>query len=612
MQGIAGIIYPDLFQIQSLIHPMLATLIHRGKNESDIYTYKNIQIGIQGNKLSSTKDKKLWVALDGSFDNLKELRALIQTAPEDCTEGELIAHAYTKWGTACPEYFKGAFAFALYDQTEETLFLARDPIGKKPLYWTYGQNHFLFGSELKTLLATGSVAQTPALDALASYLYLGFIPQDMTPIQEVNRLLPGHFLLLKKERNLKVSPYWSYSSFFQTEEQNDPTQILKKLNGLLETSTQSQLASAARPAGCYLGGGLGSSTVAYLLRNQVLGFSIGFEGQNEADIAAARDVAKQLQIRHDEEWITPENFLDDLIPIVWHLDEPLADPNIISTWRLSQIASKKVSTLFSGMGSDELLAGHALYTQGEKPQVLRDTTLQILRQFLIPFCHALKLNSAYDFLRKSRIDPWQFAYLRQNALFNEKLLSTVSPNLSHLFDSEVFLAKFHHLGRVRNPITALLYFDVKARLPDCFMLQFERLTAANGLDWKTPFLSRDLLEFTASLAREDINENWLQMLLKDKLSTTHLRRTKRTRSSFLNSWAVSSKINESFQQLKKGVLVESGLLSSRGIQTLLQSPEDHFRHLFALLILEIWFRLYIEGPIGTRPPNISIQELLNN
>ncbi|MCE5318257.1 MAG: asparagine synthetase B [Parachlamydia sp.] len=627
MQGFAGIIYPDVFQSKPLIHPMLEALSYRGKGEKEHYTYKNIQIGICGKKLGTTPKKNLLVALDGSLDNTEGLRReLHQLGPlaPDLRDEELIAHSYAAWGTACVERFEGDFAFALLDQNQESLFLARDRVGKKPIYWTYAPHHFFFASELKALLATGCVPQTPALDAFACYLNFGYIPQDVSPIQEVNRLLPGHFLLLKRQRNLLISPYWSYSACFQRQQNLPPNEILHRLDELLAASCRTQTSGAKGDLGCVLGGGLGSSSVAAYLKDQAQerplhAFSVGFQGENETDIEAAKTVSQKLNISITEDRISPQNVLDELVSIAWHLDEPLADFNSIAAWRLAKQAASQVSTLFSGMGSDELLAGHSRYIFEPVAQPWKEKSLQTIRQLLIPLLHALRLNKAYDLLRQSRVDPWQFGYLKQNALFSREDLAAASPKLAPLFDSQVFLAKFHHLSRISKPVSAFLYFDVKTLLPDNYMLLFERLSAAHHLEWKTPFLSRELLEFTASLPAierlaEEETGRWLKPLLKGKIPDDVINRSKERRPDFLKRWATSPEISEVLHLLPRGALAESGLVSGSWIAKQLQSSEStqrHFRHLWAILMLEIWFRLYIEGPIQTNPPQISVKELLS-
>lgn len=623
MQGFAGIIYPDVFQTKQLIHPMLEALSYRGKGENEHYTYKNIQIGICGKKLGTTPKKNFLVALDGSLDNAEELRReLHELCPlaSGLKDEDLIAHAYASWGTACVERFEGDFAFAILDQHQESIFLARDRVGKKPLYWTYAPHHFFFASELKALLATGCVPQTPALDAFACYLNFGYIPQDISPVQEVNRLLPGHFLLLKRQRNLLISPYWSYSACFQRQQNLHPEVILHRLDELLTSSCKVRTADPL--LGCILGGGLGSSSVAaYLKANDktLAAFAIGFQGENESDIEAAKAVGKRLGIPLATEWISPQNVLDELVPIAWHLDEPLADPHSTAAWRLAKLAAPQVATLFSGMGSDELLAGHPRYVFEPKELAWKDKSMHAIRYIMIPILHALRLSKAYDLLRKTRVDPWQYGYLKQNALFSPGDLAAASPRLAPLFDSQVFLAKFHHLSRISKPVSAFLYFDVKTLLPDNYMLLFERLTAAHRLEWKTPFLSRPLLEFTASLpaierlAEEDTGR-WLKPLLKGKIPDGVIQRAKESRPNFLKQWAAAPEIAEVLRLLPRGALAQSGLVSGSWISQQLQSPQaiqHHFRRLFAILMLEIWFRLYIEGPIQTHPPQISVKELLS-
>ncbi len=213
----------------------------------------------------------------------------------------------------------------------------------------------------------------------------------------------------------------------------------------------------------------------------------------------------------------------------------------------------------------------------------------------------------------------QFEYLRHNALFDEKNLAYISPKLAGIFDPDSFLHKFHHLSRINSIVSSYLYFDVKTRLPDCFMLQFERLTTSRGLNWQAPFLDRAIVEFTASLPEpETLTETetatYLKPLLKHIFSDLVVSRPKKTRREFLNQWANTPNLRKAFELLLTGTLVETGLISSKWLKRQLDpenfNPET-FRDLWAILMLEIWFRLFINRPIQSSPPEISLFELFS-
>lgn len=627
MNGIAGIVYPDVYQITQMITPMLDILRHRGGSSQTVHTYHNIQIGICGESFARNEKKTIFACLDGHFTNSQELaHKLQQHGYHIRTENhaELVANAYELWGANFVDYVVGDFCIAILDQSKERLLLYRDRIGKKPLYWYQDQHHFLFASELKALLITGAVPQTAAMDSFSAYLYFGYIPQDMSPIKDVNKLLPGQYLQYDKDGSVKIVPYWSYSACFEYQSKFPQKDVDQHLNELLLKSVKSRVVPE-KPVGCFISGGLGSASIAHYTsmvhpKELVKGFSVGFSGQNDEDIAAAGVVADTLHIERFSDVLTPQNFLKHFIKIMWHLDEPLADPNVTATWRIAELAKQKVTTVFSGMGSDELLAGHSRYTSSEQKgayfQRLLHTPLSLLKLLLVPLIKSI--SRPYTLVKSSKTTPWQFEYLKQNALFTEYDLAIAAPQISGLFDPEVFLHKFHQIARIKSKVSFFLYFDVKTRLPDCFLQQYERLTAAQGLRWSAPYLDREIIEYLATIAEPDsLSESetasFLKMILKDVFPASVVNRPKKTRGAFLKDWVEMSELKDIFQMLSKGILVESGLISESWLREHTASPEMraiYFRQLWGILALEVWFRLYIQKPILVSPPEVSLREFL--
>ncbi len=282
------------------------------------------------------------------------------------TPSDILVQAYEHWDLEFLNKLEGDFALVLIDQLRGWILLARDRIGKKPLYWYQDNNYFIFSSEIKSILATGIVPQTPAEDAISAYLYFGYLPQDMTPIKDVSKILPAHYLHYKMGGGKTIQPYWSYSSQFEVRTRDHKNKIVNKLDQLLEDSVRVRIPSD-ESVGCFISGGLGSATIAHYVRKalpQIVlpAFSVGFKGQNDLDILSAREVAKELHLDHKVDWITPNNMLDNIVQTAWYLDEPIGDPNIVATAKLADLAASQSHTIFSGMGCDELLAAHSRYT----------------------------------------------------------------------------------------------------------------------------------------------------------------------------------------------------------------------------------------------------------
>lgn len=625
MTSIAGIIYPDMLQVTDLIDPMLETLKIRSSDASDIYTFKNFQIGCLNAKIASNKEKNIFLMLDGVIENYKKLCqkfGLKNSSPE-----ELLVHMFELFGIEFVKQVIGKFAIAILDQGKNTIFLTHDRIGKKPIYWYQDRHYFVFATEIKALLASGIVPQTPSTDAIAAYLYFGFTPQDLTPIKDVNKLLPAHYLKTSFGHGQVIRPYWSYSSYFETTYSESNDTISEQIDYLLRNSIQDCL-EGEKSVGCFVSGGLGSATIAAYLSQELGGqtfpvFNVGFQGQNEEDIEASKSVADTLGLPFISTKITKQNFLQDIVKIAWVLDEPLADPNVVATWNLSKLASKQIVKVFSGMGSDELLAGHSRYSIAERDvsQINRLMLLPkpFLIRILIPFFKLFYPQAAFNLLKVSRTNPWQFEYLRANALFDENKLSEVSPKLAGFFDPDTFLHKFHHLNRIKSIVSSFLYFDVKTRLPDSFIFQYNRITHAHHLDWRMPFLDRELVEFAAHLAepetlKESETASYLKPLVNHIFSPDFFNRPKKTRKYFLSSWMNEPQIFNTMKLLTKGTLVDTGFISEKWLKEQFTDPlkaSTSFRYLFAIMMLEVWFRLFINRPVHTQPPALSVAELLS-
>jgi len=630
MKGVAGIVYPDVFQVNHLVHHMLDILQRGNSGQRDVFTHQNIQVGTIGDQLVRNDKKSIIGSYEGSINNITEINNELKKQGYNCREdntSDILVHAYELWGTSFLEKIDGSFVIIILDLKKERLLLARDRIGKKTIYWYHDQNHFVFASQIKSLLVTGVVPQTPEMDTIASYLYFGYFPQDLTPIQGVSKLLPGHYLLYNFNKSKSIESFWSFSSFFQTPLRKHKNTIAHQLDINLSKAVSKRLPQKG-PIGCFVSGGLGSASIAYYVHKlakeqEVKAFSVAFTGENEDDFEAAGQVCKSLAIQQVSQKVTPLNFLDNLIPILWHLDEPVSDPNIVATWTLASIASEQTQTVFSGMGADELLAGHNRYTIKEQhlgiiPQIMH-FPMPFLNRFIVPLLNFLYKPAAYRLLKAARTDPWQFEYLRQNAVFSEKLISHAAPRLNHMFDPEVFLHKFHHLSRVQSTVSSFLYFDVKTRLVDNFVLQYERMTNAHHLKWETPYLDHFLVEFLASLPEpEHLSESetatFLKVLMKQVYPSSFIERPKVSRPNFLSSWIKTSGLFEIFPLLIKGTLVETGIISEEWLHSRtanIETQRRSFRLLWTILVLEIWFRLFINRAIEDNPPNVSVIELLN-
>jgi asparagine synthase (glutamine-hydrolysing) len=286
------------------------------------------------------------------------------------SDTESIVHAYEEYGADCLKQLRGMFGLAIWDDKRESLLLARDRVGKKPLYYTVTKNNqFVFGSELKSLLEHPEVDRKIDLDALDAYLTLGYVPDPVTIFQNVFKLPPGHQLLLDRS-GIKVSQYWDFT--FEKTAIRSEAEYLEELLPLLDEAVRVRLVSDV-PLGAFLSGGVDSSTVVALMaRNMgqpVKTFSIGFHEDSYNELEFARLTAKKFGTDHHEFFVTPD-ICDIVDELVWHFDEPFADSSAIPTYMVSKLAREFVTVILSGDGGDELFAGYTRYVIGSTAKCL--------------------------------------------------------------------------------------------------------------------------------------------------------------------------------------------------------------------------------------------------
>jgi len=589
---LAGIIHPSPFETTELIGSISQAF---PPSPFQFFRHKNLELGAWDGLLATNDRKSIWAMCDGTIHNSLSLKEKLKKEGYFfTTEGdeEVIVHAYDAWGEEFISRLNGHFAIALFDEEKEMLYLIRDRLGQKNLYWTTQGEYWLFSTEIKGLLATGILPQTPSIVGLASYLYFGFIPQDLSAIKGVNKLLPGHFLKVDLNRQVAIGQFWSLSELLKEKKSLQPDKAYQELNRLLEESIRIALPREGT-IGAIVSENVGSKTLHWHLselvdQERVLSFSAGK--------------------------INPEEVLRDLVKIVWQLDEPIANPYMLQTWRLSKSIGETSKCVVTDLGWEELFAGHGRYflpTVLPTPHMahrLARLPEYFLRGILSPICNLLHLNCKWRILRNIDINREQVAYQMSIALFKGKNRKRASPLLFSHFDPEVFTQRFHRLTFLPGSVDPFLYFDAKTELPDCLLFQYERLFDVNVI---TPFLDHRLVEFLAKMPEELKCEGKIPgVMLRNHLEKLGARvKMQKAEEPHFDDPA----FREVFRLLATGLLVEEGIISPKWIRLQLRHPSftpEMFRQLWALLIMEIWFRLYINKPIGKVDVNVDVRDFL--
>jgi asparagine synthase (glutamine-hydrolysing) len=337
MVSLGGIIHPRTFQITDLIGTMAYVFRHESGHQTT--RYKNLELGVWGDVLASNDRKSVWAMIDGSIYNALKLKAELKNKGyhfNSDTAAELIIHAYDAWKEEFMPRLNGDFAIALFDEEKETLYIIRDRLGKKNLYWSDQGEYWLFSTEIKGLLSTGGVPQTTSLIGLSSYLTFGFIPQDMSPIKGANKLLPAHYLKINLSRQISIGQYWSYSQHFANKSGSSKQKIYENFGRWFEDAIRISIPQN-KEIGVFLLNSLGSAAMTWHLchfmpRENIHAFSTVDE-KNQIE-----SISKMMSLSPHFVTLDTNEVLNELVKIIWYLDEPIADLQLIRTWFLAKAA----------------------------------------------------------------------------------------------------------------------------------------------------------------------------------------------------------------------------------------------------------------------------------
>lgn len=623
MHNIAGIIHPSAFQIADLFRQELLP--------SQYFRHKNLELAGWSTPLATNPQKDIWILFEGRLDNAEELRIELRDQLgfqfQTLTQEEVVVHAYDAWKEKALQRFKGPFATAIFDEKRETLFLGLDRLGQKPLYWFSSGNYWLFSTQIKTLLSTGIVPQNPDIEAFSAYLYFGFVPQDLAILSNVNKLLPGHYLQIDLQKRTLIKQYWSLSKQMEIQRAPSEEEFFHKLGKLMDTSIRRALPQKT-PIGSFLQGNLGAAAMTWFLshhaeRSHLKAYTAAFEEPYSIDLQSAIAVTQTLSIQHQVETITPEEILKHLPAIVWHLDEPLADLYVAQTWKLASSASQEAQRVYTATGWEEVFGGAKRYFAPHEEQMRPSAAFilarlpRFLRDSIVsPLIQLFSKKYTFKILRNIDLNREQLTYLSESALFNEKTRKKVSPLLYRAFDPEIFTQRFHGFTSYPGTINPSLYYDAKTRIPDSKLYQLDRLVSTYDMQLVAPYLDHELVEFLARVPEEIKFKDHKPAALLKKLMLElchHCPDFQESEGVFMKSWCNHPEFRALFWRLREGRLVNEGFISGKWIKRQLSYPyliPETFKQLWALLVFEVWFTLFIANPITGAPPSCSTQELL--
>jgi len=611
---------------RELMSKMTRTLHHRGPDDEGIYVAGNVGLGNarlaiidltpSGHQPMTNEDKSIWLTFNGEIYNFPQLRERLEKRRHCFSskgDTETILHLYEDYGLDCVQHLRGMFAFALWDGRKKRLFLARDRVGKKPLYYFHGQNTFVFASEIKAILEHPQVPRRVNLKAIPLYLTYGYVPAPGSIFEGIHKLPPGHVLILEDGR-IEIREYWDLSYPQGQGVVKLEGEYIGGLLSLLREAVAIRLISDV-PLGAFLSGGIDSTAVVALM-SELMGhpvktFAIGFAGEPSFDeLKYARLAAERYGTDHHEFVVEPKAI--ELLPkLVWHYDEPFSDSSAIPTYLVSKLTREHVTVALNGDGGDELFAGYERFAAARLAEAYRKTP-QFVQRSLARLLRALPESTSYrGFVRRARrfVEsaplPLLERYLGWVAIFSDDLRESLLAEGQEINVREHFA---NHLSRAENldPINQLLYLNTKTYLPEDLLIKADRMSMANSLEARSPFLDQDLIQFAAEIpASLKLNGLTTKYILKKALRglvpQEIIDRPKHGFGVPVGEWFRTDLKDYVRETLLSPEALRRGYFREEALRWLIQQHQEGKRdlghQLWALLTFELWHRLFIDKDI---------------
>lgn len=630
MCGIAGIAYADPGHPvdRDLLQRMTDVLVHRGPDADGFHVGRGVGLGHRrlsiidvagGDQPIYNEDRTKAVILNGEIYNFRELQAELEARGHRFvtrSDTEAIVHAYEEYGVGCVERLRGMFALAIWDESERRLLLARDRVGKKPLYYTTDAERLCFASELKALLQDPALKRALNLEALDDYFSFGAIPAPATIFDGITQLPPAHFLVWERGR-VRLSEYWDVPR--GPVAPRSEAETLEAFAGVFSEAVRVRLVSDV-PLGAFLSGGVDSSAVvdamARLAAGPVLTSSVGFREAPFSELEHARAVATAVGSDHREVVVRPE--AAGVLPrLVWYLDEPFADSSALPTFYVSQAARQQVTVALSGDGGDEVFAGYErryglnrweVRLRRWLPTAVRTGLLGPLGR-VYPKLDWLPRPLRARYMLQNLGTTFERAYFADLSLFRpEEKAALLSPEFtSQLHGRDAFTAFARHFARARglDPLNRLLYVDLKTWLANDILVKVDRMSMGNSLEVRSPLLDHKVIEFAATVSpdlkyRGRVSKYLLKRHLEGRVPRSAIYRPKQGFEIPLAEWLRADLRDMAEDLLFSPRLVARGYVRAQGVWQLWQQHQrqirDHSSHLWALMVLELWHRTFVDQP----------------
>jgi len=633
MCGIAGILEfgRDNRANAAALREMCRVISHRGPDDEGFYTDGPAAIGMRrlsivdvagGHQPLCNEDGSLYIVFNGEIYNHLALREQLIACGHRYTthsDTETVIHLFEEYGEDCVQHLRGMFAFAIWNRNTKTLFIARDRLGIKPLYYSLTRERLLFGSEIKVLFAHGTVRPAFNRQALPEFLAFGYLSGAESFYDGILKLLPGHTMTIGPEGKPEIRQYWDLDAS-KPHESRDESYYVQSYRDLLEGAVKSHLMSDV-PLGVFLSGGVDSSAVAALMTNlrrePVETFSVGYTEQTYSELPFAHTVSEHIHSKHHEVFVSEQDFFGALPHLIWHEDEPIVWPSSISLYFVARLARERVTVVLTGEGADETLAGYTRYAFTLKNAAMDRAYRSVVPSFLRQGLRNQVANSSllgatvrrkleHTFLARDG-NSWASFYFdnffsafgeaEQNNLLTEDFAREAAPSTAYKHAVDYWE---HSSGEM---LQRLLYTDIKTYLVELLMKQ-DNMSMAASIESRVPFLDHVLVEFATRIPREVqihglAGKRILKKAVEDLLPHEILYRPKLGFPTPWSGWLAGPRLETIREMLLEPRSLDRGYFRREAIEKLFDEHRakhrDNYDRIWRLLNLELWHRVCLEG-----------------
>lgn len=623
MCGITGFYdaHLDRDSKNNVLTRMLAAIIHRGPDDSGVYTDEHVALGFRrlsiidlaaGHQPMANEDGTVWLTFNGEIYNYEELRSeLIERGHRFATntDSEVIIHLFEDLGMECVKRLRGMFAFTIWDTKTRTLHGVRDRFGIKPFYYAQLGDTLLYGSEAKALLEHPRMKREVNEDSLQHYFTFQFVPDPATLFKNIYRLPPAHYFSFQ-DGKMEIKRYWSLE--FRPENKS-ADYFIEGTKHLMTEAVRMHMMSDV-PRGAFLSSGVDSSVIAALLRRmeKLQTFSVGYAddsfGSKYDELADAKRTAELLDTNHSELRVTGKQFWAEVPHIIWHMDEPVADPAACALYFVAGRASQDITVVLSGEGADEVFGGYGIYR--EPAEVDKFKRLPTPMQALLKIIGQMLPEGVRgkDYIRRATT-PLSERYFGNALIFGENQkdqLLNINKN-RRLMPTDITKPYFDQAKHL-DDISQMQYLDFNTWLSGDILVKADRMTMAHSLELRVPFLDHHVVEFAATIPphlkiAENMTKYVLRQASKDWLPPEVANRPKRGFPVPTREWMKKDWLHDVRQALESPTA--DSLINKQYALRLLDEhvagKKDNSRRLWAILVFQIWYGLYIDQSIAPAP-----------